>query len=259
MPVAFLAHGSPMNAIESNYFTDDWLQLMQNTARPSAIVIFSAHWHVSGTRIQSQSLQQTIHDFAGFPSALQQCQYPAKGAPALAEKLQQTLINNGFEAQLDDSWGLDHGSWSLLTHLYPEADIPCIQISLDTDHDNLAYHFALAQSLKSYRQQGVLFLGSGNIVHNIRKWMTSRPTDSNAWAVYFDNEIYKAIVRRDWQAIFNYQSLAYANEAVPTIEHFLPLVYILALSDESDTLACSDFGFNDLSTACSRSIRFSAG
>lgn len=256
MPAAFLAHGSPMNALEENHFTDDWNKLCANFPKPKAIVIFSAHWHIPGTVIQSQPHQQTIHDFGGFPQTLFDYQYPAAGAPELAERIQQLFTENGFKSACDNSWGLDHGSWVILKHLYPDADIPCLQISLDNQNNNLEYHYSLAQSLKPIRKEGVLFLGSGNIVHNIAKWMMSKPEDSIDWATEFDRHVFKAIENMDLNSLFHYNTLPHASDAAPTIEHFLPLIYILGLRDKGDQLKTSNFGFQDLSTACSRSIIF---
>lgn len=255
-PVFFLAHGSPMNALENNYFTRDWQQLQQNCPVPAAIVVFSAHWHVPGTRITASPRPETIHDFSGFPPALYQQQYPAPGDPALATAIATHLQQQGFPCTLDTHWGLDHGSWVMLKRLYPAADIPVLQISMDSQQHDLHWHYQLAQTLSPLRDQGILFIGSGNIVHNIRKWMLSAADDPIDWARDFDREVANAIVERDLQTLFNYQTLPYANEAVPTVEHYLPLIYCMGLSNSGDHLQFSDFGFEDLSTACSRSVRW---
>jgi len=264
-PVYFLAHGSPMNALETNYFTQDWLNLSQSAPcpeTPEAIVIFSAHWHVPGTWISSNQKPATIHDFGGFPQALFDCQYPCDGAPELAESLSQVMKAKGFSCGLSEQWGLDHGSWVLLKHLYPEADIPVLQISLDNQQNDLYYHYDLAQCLKSFREKNILFIGSGNVVHNIAKWMQMRPGDATDWAVDFDAAINQAIENNQFDRIANYQQLPFAQEAVPTIEHFLPLIYCLGLSGSRDyqlsakDIITSSFGFHDLSTACSRSYAF---
>lgn len=256
MPIFFLAHGNPMNALEHNHFTRDWLNLHQGTPTPRAIVVFSAHWHVPGTRVLKVENPKTIHDFGGFPHELYMQQYPCPGAPELAVNIASTLMQSGFQAQLDNSWGLDHGTWSILKHVYPNADIPVIQISLDNSKHDLMHHYRIGQALQEYRGQGVLFIGSGNIVHNIRKWFMAQPGDPIDWAVEFDKHIATAIEQRDLPTLAHYQHLPFANIAVPTVEHYLPLLYIMGLSDESDTLAFSDFGFADLSTACSRSLKF---
>lgn len=256
MPVFFLAHGSPMNALEQNYFTNDWLQLHEGCPTPKAIVIFSAHWHVPGTRILSSEQPKTIHDFGGFPPALYQQQYPCPGNPTLAKALKDSLSEAGFEASLDDNWGLDHGSWVILKHIYPEADIPVLQISLDVNRHDLTQHYAMAQALQTYRDQGVLFIGSGNIVHNIGKWMMSSPNDPIDWARDFDAVIADAIAARDIETLCQYSTLPYARDAVPTVEHYLPLIYCMGLTQADEALRFSDFGFEDLSTACSRSARW---
>lgn len=256
MPVLFLAHGSPMNAIESNRFTDDWHALAKNIPTPKAIVVFSAHWFIGQTLVQRQAKQNTQHDFFGFPEALNQCQYNPPGAPKLAQSLSNTLNKAGFYAQAKNAFGLDHGSWSVLTHLYPKANIPTLQISLNASQKDLSWHFNLAKTLQEYREQGVLFIGSGNIVHNIAKWMQSRPSDPIDWAKDFDSKVYEALVKRDWQALFSYQNLPFAQDSVPTVEHFLPLIYCAGLSSNDDVLATSNFKKQDLGAYSSRSIRF---
>lgn len=256
LPVFFLAHGNPMNALSLNAFSQDWLNLHKGTPKPKAIVVFSAHWHVPGTRVLSVTQPQTIHDFGGFPQELFDQQYPCPGAPELAINIAGTLMQAGFRAQTDNSWGLDHGTWSLLKHLYPLADIPVLQISLDSSNNDLMHHYRIGQALQEYREQGVLFIGSGNIVHNIRKWLMGRPGDPIDWAVDFDKNIATAIAQRDLDTLANYQRLPYASTAVPTVEHYLPLLYIMGLSRKTDTLAFSEFGFTDLSTASSRSVKF---
>lgn len=256
MPVYFLAHGSPMNAIEDNYFVADWHNITANTPRPKAIVVISAHWETRGTKITAQKNPETIHDFGGFPPVLFAQQYPAKGSPELAQSIQNVLAEKNITADLDHSWGLDHGSWVILKRLYPNADIPVLQISLDMSQSDFSYHIRVGQALQPLRKQGVLFIGSGNIVHNIAKWFRSKPNDSIAWAKEFDDAIAKALINRDSEQLVNYHTLPYANEAVPTAEHYLPLLTIYGLSDEQDKLYFSDFGFEDLSTACSRSVKY---
>lgn len=256
MPVYFLAHGSPMNAIEDNYFVADWHNITANTPKPKAIVVFSAHWETRGTKITAQENPATIHDFGGFPPALFAQQYPAKGSPELAQTTQQVLAEQNISAELDHSWGLDHGSWVVLKRLYPKADIPVLQISLDMSQSDYSYHIRLGEALKPLREQAVLFIGSGNIVHNIPKWFRSKPGDSIAWAKEFDEAIAKALVERNSKQLLDYHTLPYAKDAVPTPEHYLPLLIIYGLSDEQDKLHFSDFGFEDLSTACSRSLAY---
>ena len=265
LPVYFLAHGSPMNALEDNYFTKDWHNItadLKKHPKPKAIVVLSAHWHVAGTFISSNKKPPTIHDFGAFPQSLFDCQYPCDGSPELATTIKKQLQKAGFAANTTDQWGLDHGTWVLLKHLYPKAEIPVLQLSLDNRTNDGQHHYLVAHALKPLREQGVLFIGSGNIVHNITKWMSMRPGDDIAWAVEFDKAICNALNTNDFNAIANYQTLNYAQEAVPTIEHFLPLIYCLGLIGDkafqfhNTQIKFSDFGFEDLSTACSRSIAF---
>lgn len=256
MPVFFLAHGSPMNAVEDNHFVKDWQTISQNTPQPKAIVVFSAHWETAGTHITAHKLPPTIHDFGGFPPALFAQQYPAPGNPELAKQLAQHLSASGFSAEANTSWGLDHGSWVLLKRLYPNADIPVLQISLDASQQDLRHHYRIGQALQMFREQGVLFIGSGNIVHNIPKWFSARPGDSIAWAQDFDQAIAHAVDQHDIEILANYSDLPYAREAVPTVEHYLPLIYCMGLIEENEIITHSHFPFSDLSTACSRSIRF---
>lgn len=256
MPTFFLAHGSPMSAIEDNYFVADWHRIHKDTPKPSAIVVISAHWHVPGTRITANEFPKTIHDFGGFPAELFAQQYPAPGSPALANQLVECLNNKGFAAKTDLSWGLDHGTWALLLHLYPNADIPVLQISMDAFNDDLMHHYRMGEALKHFREQGVLFIGSGNIVHNLRRWFTTRPEDDISWAVNFDKAVAEAIIKRDIDTLANYHSLPQAMTAVPTVEHYLPLMYVMGLSNPDEKVTFSDFGFADLSTASSRSVRF---
>ncbi len=269
MPVFFLAHGSPMNALDSNHFTQDWHNItasLKKFPKPKAIVCLSAHWHVPGTWVTANTKPPTIHDFGGFPQALFDCQYPCPGNPELADEICQLLnldlIQSHDHAQTTEQWGLDHGTWVILKHLHPDASIPVLQISLDNRTNDCSYHYQLAQKLKPLREQGVLFIGSGNIVHNIPKWMTMKPGEPTDWAVKFDAAIRDAIDQNHFETVRDYLSLDYAAEAVPTIEHFLPLVYCLGLAGDENfswqesQVQHSDFGFEDLSTACSRSIAF---
>ena len=265
LPTYFLAHGSPTNAIENNHFTQDWHNITANLKHhpePKSIVVFSAHWQTNGTQITANQQPKTIHDFGGFSQELHNVQYPCQGKPQLAATIQNLLSQNNIESQLTKSWGLDHGTWVILKHLYPKANIPVLQISLDASHNDLYRHYTTAQSLKPLREQGVLFIGSGNIVHNISKWMTMRSNDSTDWATQFDAAITKAIQENNFDVIAHYQQLPFADEAVPTIEHFLPLIYCLGLSGDQQfqlspsSITHSTFPFNDLSTACSRSLAF---
>jgi len=251
MPVLFLAHGTPMNALERNRFTEDWCKLNEATPRPQAIVCISAHWETQGTRVTCGATPQTIHDFGGFPPDLFAQQYVCPGADDLGVE----LCNSGLGIDLDAHWGLDHGAWSLLKHLYPQADIPVLQLSLDVDKTP-AQHFALAQQLHGWRERGVLFIGSGNIVHNIHKWMM-QPHGPFDWAREFDRKVFAAITAGDFAALVNYsQWQPWAADAVPTPEHFLPLLYALGLSEAGEALVSSNFTGETIEDYSMRSLRF---
>lgn len=251
MPALFIGHGTPMNALEDNRFTRAWKALIKEMPRPKAILVISAHWETPGqVCLTAQSAPPTIHDFGGFPPALFAQQYPAPGAPELAAEIASKLSVN---ARLSSDWGLDHGTWSILCHLFPAADIPVLQLSLDSRQPP-AWHYQLGRELLSLRQQNILILGSGNIAHNIRKWL-SDPQGPADWAVQFDAAVADALQRRDHDALIHYQQLPYARDAVPTAEHYLPLLYIAALQQPEDTLTYTDIPATDLETASMRSLR----
>jgi 4,5-DOPA dioxygenase extradiol len=226
MPALFLGHGSPMNAIEPGPATKFWKTLAAELPRPKAILCISAHWLTRGTCVTTALHPETIHDFGGFPRALHEVQYPAPGSPSLAHRIQQLLSP---VAVLEDSqWGLDHGTWSLLLHMYPEADIPVVQLSLDVKLRN-AEHYALASRLQALREEGVLILGSGNVVHNLQRLQSAAASPPPAWALEFETIVKAAILTGDHQALIEYQQIGdTARLAVPTSEHYLPLLYVLA-------------------------------
>jgi len=250
LPTLFLAHGNPMNALESNAFSKDWQGLLAGF-RPKAILVVSAHWCTRGTFITGNKAPPTIHDFGGFPQALFDMQYPSPGDPALAAAIAASLP---VPVKLADDWGLDHGTWSLLVHLYPQADIPVLQLSLALDQP-MEYHFKLGQALRPLRDKGVMIVGSGNIVHNLRKWL-HEPAGDIAWAVAFDSYIAKAIERRDWASVIQYENGPNARDAVPTVEHYLPLLYVAGASADGDPLKMSSFKPTTLEFASMRSVRF---
>lgn len=253
MPTMFLAHGSPMNALEDNDVTRDWQQMAEGLARPKAIVCISAHWETRGTYITSSPLPGTLHDFGGFPQALFDMQYPCPGDPELANRIIEKVSLTDIKA--DPQRQLDHGVWCLLLKLYPQADIPVVQISLDATQD-AAFHFQLGTELAFLREENILLIASGNIAHNIRKWMME-PDGPLDWAIEFDRWIFQAIQRRDYQSIFNYESLApYAADAVPTPEHFIPLLYCLGAQSEQDHLHTSPFVELNPETSAMRSLRW---
>lgn len=234
MPALFVGHGSPMNALEDNAFTRAWARAIQAIPRPSAILCVSAHWETSGTLVTGMDTPRTIHDFGGFPRALFQKQYPAPGSPALAHLTQETIHQAGV--RIDHTWGLDHGAWSVLCRMFPDSDIPVVQLSLDRTQPP-EYHYALAQELRTLRQRGVLILGSGNIVHNLRMTVFDDALQYD-WALEFDQTASQLITSGNHQALVNYQALGSAARlAIPTNEHYLPLLYVLALQREQDAVS----------------------
>lgn len=235
-PVIFFGHGSPMNAIEQNHFTHSWQQQVADLTgprKPTAILFISAHWYGQGLKITGQLQPPTLHDFGGFPPELFAFDYPAPGAPQLAEHIRQLLLP--IQTELDQSWGYDHGSWSVLAHAFKDADIPLLQLSLDGSKPP-QWHLALGQKLKALRQQGVLIIGSGNIVHNLRllDWSNQQQP---AWATDFANKVKTAITQRDFNALCDYQTLSQdALLAVPHPDHYLPLFYVLGASSADEPL-----------------------
>lgn len=245
MPVLFLGHGSPMNAIEENEFVQGFRNIAKDIPKPNAILCISAHWETKGTLVTAMENPRTIHDFGGFPKELFEVQYPAAGSPDLAKET-QSLISTA-EVGLDDKWGLDHGAWSVIKHLYPEADVPVIQMSLDY-RQSPQYHYELAQQINSLRHKGVLIIGSGNMVHNLGKvdWRRLNETYGFDWAIEANEQMKKFILDGNHQQLINFRSQGKAFDlAIPTAEHYLPLLYTLALQDKSDDLKL----FNDKAVA----------
>ncbi len=242
MPVLFIGHGSPMNAIEENEFVQGFRNAAKIIPKPNAILCISAHWFTEGTFITAGENQKTIHDFYGFPKELFNVEYPAKGNPTLAEETKSLLLPN--VAIETDDWGLDHGAWSVLKHMYPNAEIPVIQMSIDYTKPP-QYHFELAKKLNALREKGVLILGSGNIVHNLRMidWKNINTVDSGwDWAIEAREKMNNWIQDGDFKALLQYQNQGTAIQyAIPTPDHFLPLIYTLGLKDEKDDLSL----FND--------------
>ena len=226
LPSIFLGHGNPMNALRTDPYTEAWERLGQSIPRPRAILSISAHWFVPGIAVTASAQPRTIHDFVGFPEELYHVNYPAPGDSRLAQKLQQLLAP--LPVRLDENRGLDHGTWSVLRHVYPSADIPVVQMSMD-DTKPASFHFDLGKKLAPLREEGVLILGSGNLVHNLEAiaWgvEVSQPY---AWAVRFEREARLLLAAGDCQALVEYQRLGSdALLAIPTLEHFLPLLYVI--------------------------------
>lgn len=235
MPVLFLGHGSPMNAIELNEFSRGWQQVGKSLPVPSAILCISAHWETRGTFVTAVEKPRTIHDFGGFPKELFEVQYPAPGSPALAEETIKLLSSAGAEA--DHNWGLDHGAWSVIRHLYPGANIPVVQLSLDYRQHPL-YHYQLAAQLAPLRSKGVLIVGSGNIVHNLRTIDWRKPDAGFDWAIETDAKMRQWIADGNHQALIDYKKGGVAFEqSIPTPEHYLPLLYTLGLQGKKEEIS----------------------
>ena len=251
MPVLFLGHGSPMNAIEENQFVAGFRNLAKTLPQPNAILCVSAHWFTNGTKVTSMQMPRTIHDFGGFPQALFDVQYPAKGSPELAVETKKIL--EPVHVDLDEHWGLDHGAWSVIKHLYPDANVPVIQLSIDYRKSG-QYHFELAQKLQSLRHKGVLIIGSGNIVHNLRL-VDFRNFDKDNygfdWAIEARETINNYLLDGNFQPLMDFEKMNKAVQlAIPTPDHYLPLLYTLGLKEKSEELSL----FNDKLLAGSLSM-----
>lgn len=246
MPVLFLGHGSPMNAIEENEFVRGFRKTAAELPLPRAILCISAHWETPGTFVTAMDLPPTIHDFGGFPDALYQVQYPAKGSPALALETKEAVKKTTVE--LDYKWGLDHGAWSVIKHLYPNADVPVIQMSLDYRQPP-QYHYELAKEIAVLRNKGVLIVGSGNMVHNLRMIAWNKFHEDNFafdWAEEASLKMKQFILANDHQSLIRYQQQGRSFQmAIPSPEHYLPLLYTLSLKDEKDSITL----FNDKAVA----------
>lgn len=242
MPVLFLGHGSPMNAIEENEFVQGFRRIGKDIEKPKAILVVSAHWETPGTYVTAMDMPATIHDFGGFPQELFDVQYPAPGSPELAQLTKEIITST--DVHLDDKWGLDHGAWSVIKHLYPEADVPVIQMSIDYRQPP-AYHYALAKELALLRHKGVLIVGSGNMVHNLRmvSWQHLNSVGyAYDWAREVDETIKEHLRSGNHNPLIEYHNQGKAFQlAIPTPEHYLPMLYTLALQEKDEDLSI----FND--------------
>ncbi len=251
MPLLFLGHGNPMNAIEENQFVTGFRDVAKTLPKPNAILCISAHWYTNGTKVTAMEMPKTIHDFGGFPKELFDVQYPAKGSPELALEtkniLQPTLV------ELDEKWGLDHGAWSVIKHLYPNANIPVIQMSIDYTKP-AQYHYELAQKLNSLRHKGILIIGSGNIIHNLGlvDWQNfDKDNHGHDWAIEARETLNNYLLNGNYQPLINFDKQSKAvNLAIPTPDHYLPLIYTLGLQQKGETLSL----FNDKLVAGSLSM-----
>lgn len=234
MPAVFLGHGSPMNALEENGYTAVWRRLGAVLPRPRAILVISAHWTTRGTSVTAMVTPRTIHDFGGFPQALFDMRYPAPGDPVLAARVRELLAP--LEVVPDHGWGLDHGTWSVLCKVYPEAEIPVVQLSLDVSQP-AEFHYQLGARLAPLRDEGVLLLGSGNVVHNLRLMTRGGPAETPDWAREFNDRVRATLLGDDPQQLVNYTEWGRAAQlAVPTVEHFLPVLYVLGCRQSGEPI-----------------------
>jgi 4,5-DOPA dioxygenase extradiol len=237
MPAIFFGHGNPMNALVRNEWSRAWAAIGASVPRPRAVLCISAHWYLPGTLVTAKGAPRTIHDFGGFPQELYEVEYPAPGYPELARRVQELLAP--LPVGMDESWGLDHGTWSVFRHVYQDAAVPIVQLSID-ETQPAAFHFELGHRLAALRDEGILIAGSGNLVHNLREYAWGRHMpDPCDWAVRFESKAKGLLLTGDYKALINYQSLGRdALLSIPTPDHYLPLLYVLATRREGD-----DFSF----------------
>jgi len=240
MPTLFIGHGSPMNGIENNEFSESWIDLAKHIPVPKAVLVVSAHWYTHGTFVTAMDFPSTIHDFGGFPQALFDVQYPAPGDPKLATEIPGLI--HSTPVGLDHDWGLDHGTWTVVRHMYPNADIPVLQLSIDYTKSP-AQHYEIAKEIYALRKKGVLVIGSGNMVHNLRmlSWEMINGGGYD-WAIEMNDKFKNLIANGDFQPLINYRNLGSdAMLAIPTPEHYLPLIYTLGMKNDKEEVSF----FND--------------
>lgn len=251
MPALFIGHGSPLNAIEENEFVEGFRKAAQEIPKPNAILCISAHWFVAGSRVTAIEMPRTIHDFGGFPPELYEVQYPAKGSPELAGVTKELLTLN--QVELDEKWGLDHGAWAVIKHMYPKADVPVVQLSIDYTKPP-SYHFELGKQLKLLRERGVLILGSGNIIHNLSMvdWPNfSKENHGYDWAIEAHDSINNYLLEGNLQPLIDYKNQGEAFQlSIPTPDHYLPLLYTLGVEQKGESISL----FNDKLMAGSLSM-----
>jgi 4,5-DOPA dioxygenase extradiol len=243
LPALFLGHGNPMNALEDNAWTRTWRALGTSLPRPEAILCISAHWYVPATAVTAMPRPRTIHDFGGFPRALHEVQYPAPGAPELAARVARIL--DPIAVELNGTWGLDHGTWSVLKHAYPDADVPVVQLSID-ETKTADWHYTMAQQLAGLREQGVFIVGSGNLVHNLHAYSWARrPVEPYDWAIRFETLSRDRMLAANFAPLVGYEKLGKdALLAAPTPDHYLPLLYVLAQYADGDAVTFPVDGFD---------------
>jgi 4,5-DOPA dioxygenase extradiol len=237
MPAVFFGHGNPMNALEPNEWSRAWAAVGASMPRPRAVLCISAHWYLPGTLVTGMRAPRTIHDFSGFPQELYEVEYPAPGDPELARRVQELLAP--LPVGLDESWGLDHGTWSVFRHVYQDAAVPIVQLSIDKTQP-AAFHFELGHKLAALRDEGIFIAGSGNLVHNLREYAWGRHMpDPHDWGTRFERKAKGLLLAGDYRALIDYPSLGRdALLSIPTPDHYLPLLYVLATKREGD-----DFSF----------------
>jgi 4,5-DOPA dioxygenase extradiol len=233
MPAAFIGHGNPMNAIEVSRYSSAWRELGERLPTPKAVLVVSAHWYTSGTAVTAMEHPRTIHDFYGFPRELYAVRYPAPGDPALARRI-AALLAPAVDVQLDSAWGLDHGTWSVLVHLFPQAQIPVLQLSIDA-RKSAREHWEIGAALNPLRDEGVLIVGSGNVVHNLRA-LDFGADGGFDWAQRFDARIARALETQDSQTMIDFAQDRDGRLAVPTPDHYLPLLYVAAMRRDGEAL-----------------------
>ena len=235
MPTLFVGHGSPMNALLRNHYTAGWAAIGAKIPRPKAVLAISAHWYVPGTAVTAMSAPRTIHDFGGFPQELYHIRYPAPGHPVLANRIQHLLTP--ISVGSDEQWGLDHGTWSVLCHVFPQADIPVVQLSID-ETKPAQFHYEIGKRLAPLRDEGVLIIGSGNLVHNLHAYAGGRhPMEPFDWAVRFEHQVHELLLAGDDRSLIEYESLGRdAMLSVPTPDHYLPFLYVIALRHKGEQM-----------------------
>ena len=236
MPAIFFGHGNPMNALLDNEYTKGWAALGKEVPRPQAVLCVSAHWYVPGTAVTAMPAPKTIHDFGGFPRPLYEITYPAPGHPGLAKRVQELLAP--LPVGLDERWGLDHGTWSVLCHTFPDSDIPVVQLSID-ETQPAAFHYELGKRLAPLRDEGILIIGSGNLVHNLHTYAWGRHSvEPFDWAVRFEAQARDLLLAGTHDPLVEYETLGRdAMLSIPTPDHYLPLLYVIALQKEDDPVS----------------------
>ena len=243
MPVVFFGHGNPMNALAKNSYTEAWATIGRSIPRPKAVLCVSAHWYVPGTAVTALPRPRTIHDFGGFPRELYEVQYPAPGDPGLAQRVRKLL--EPLPVALDQDWGLDHGTWSVLCHVFPQADVPIVQLSIDETQPP-QFHYETGRRLAPLRDEGILIIGSGNIVHNLHTYAWGgHKVDPFDWAVRFERQARELLLHGNDLPLVDYESLGRdALLSAPTPDHYLPLLYVLGCRREEDEVSFPVEGFD---------------